>query len=185
LPRPWTLAVIGGGKFPLRLSKRELTNLSVALNALERGSIILLDSPRSPSGAIFSVAKQLKLPHWRTQRGSGPNPYQSALQLCHELIVTSDSVSMMSEMLQTGKPVSVFRLPVSPLAPRWQSRGMLARAAEKGLLHPPRNVDGFAQKLINEGYLGDLAAGIKPSKPFSAAQEHAAVILRVRSLLRH
>ncbi|MBE9552719.1 MAG: mitochondrial fission ELM1 family protein, partial [Proteobacteria bacterium] len=43
--------------------------------------------------------------------GAGDNPYFAFLGLADSIIVTSDSVNMVSEACYTGKPVHVFRLP--------------------------------------------------------------------------
>jgi hypothetical protein len=42
--------------------------------------------------------------------GDGPNPYLGLLALSDRLVVTSDSVSMISEALATPRPVDVFDL---------------------------------------------------------------------------
>lgn len=43
--------------------------------------------------------------------GKGPNPYFGLLGLADVIVVTGDSVSMISEACSTGKPVMVARLP--------------------------------------------------------------------------
>jgi mitochondrial fission protein ELM1 len=42
--------------------------------------------------------------------GAGENPYRGILALANRLVVTSDSVSMVSEALSTPRPVEVFDL---------------------------------------------------------------------------
>ena len=43
------------------------------------------------------------------------NLYRAALVLADQIVVTSDSMSMVSDAINSGKPVSIFRLPVSGL----------------------------------------------------------------------
>src|SRR3546814_7758781 len=42
--------------------------------------------------------------------GDGPNPYLGFLGFADAVVVTSDSVNMVSEAAATGKPVHVFHL---------------------------------------------------------------------------
>jgi Mitochondrial fission ELM1 len=125
------------------------------------------------------------VPFWHGVRGQGPNPYQAALKLCDQLTVTSDSVSMISEMLQTEKPVWVFKLAQSVLAISWRAEsGMAAALARSGILHPPRNVDKFIRMLMDKKLIGDLS---RPDQPFSemdVTSDHTAVVDRIRRLLR-
>jgi uncharacterized protein len=187
LPRPWILAVIGGGKFPVRLDARDLAGFGGALDRRARhtgGSVIVVDSPRSPEQAVERVGETITGPKWLFRRGQSDNPYQPALALCDELVVTSDSVSMVTEMLLTAKPVSIYRLPVSRMLPQWSAQsGPGAALAAAGILNPPRNVDGFMQQLIERGLIGDVAAGSQSTQSFIAGQSQSEVVQRVRSLL--
>ncbi len=181
LPRPWIVGVLGGHKFPQRLTIVEMAGFGHTLDQMASqrgGSVILLDSPRSPLGAIDIAAKAITTPCWHCQHGSGSNPYQSALALGDAFVVTSDSVSMVTEMLLTNKPTTVFRLPVSSLVPRWSAgSGLGAMLARAGVLHPPRDVDGLMLRLQADGYLLDS------SQINAIAPSHDAVVTRIRSLL--
>jgi uncharacterized protein len=187
LPKPHVLAVIGGGKFPLRLTASGLNDYGKTLNNVAKGgSVIILDSPRTPPGSIDSVRQALTVPTWLHRRGDGPNPYQAALALCDQLVVTSDSVMMVAEMLSTGKPTWVFRLAVSPFLPRWSAKsGIAAKLAERGILQPPRDVDGFLQNLLDHGFVGDLVTNKAPRSHFSASASHREVVTRIQALLRN
>jgi uncharacterized protein len=193
LPRPWILGVIGGHKFPLRLNDHDIAHFGQALAGRAQkidGSVILLDSPRSPEGALDKAAQNITTPKWLYRRGQSVNPYQTALQLCDELVVTSDSVSMVSEMLHTGKPTSIYRLPVAKFLPRWSAKsGLGALLARAGVLHPPRDVDGFMTGLVDAGFLGettkgDVMTGIGTRKLIADDTAHEAVIARIKALLK-
>jgi uncharacterized protein len=187
LPRPITLAVIGGNKFPLRLDAGDLRQFGLALEARCKalnGSVVLLDSPRSPVGAAERVAAAMTVPKWLFQREKPGNPYQAALGLCDEMIVTSDSVSMVTEMLSTGKPTWIFRLAVSPWSLRWSARtGWLAWLARTGLLVPPRNVDGFMQGLLDQKLIGNIEVGDAPVAHVHSRAAHESVIHRIKAML--
>lgn len=188
LPHPWIAGVIGAGKFPLRFGTEELDGFAAALDRLAKdlgGSVILMDSPRSAAGAIQRVAGRVTSPHWMWTRGIGDNPYQAALALSDQFAVTSDSVSMVSEMVQTGKPVHVFHLPVSAIAPRWSAQtGVAAWLARHGVLSPPRNVATLHGRLEDRGWTGDLGRGVLPSRAFQSGNEHALAVERINDLLR-
>jgi uncharacterized protein len=186
LPRPWILGVIGGAKFPLRLNDGDLSGFGKALDNRAQhlsGSVILLDSPRSPEGAIDKAAQYITAIKWIYRRGQSVNPYQAALSMCDELVVTSDSVSMVSEMLLTGKPTSIYRLPVSKFLPRWSAQsGLGAALARSGLLHPPRDVNGFMTRLVGAGVLGDIE-GSQTFSGIAVKTSHHVVIDRIIRLL--
>jgi uncharacterized protein len=188
LPKPWLLAVVGGQKFPLRLGKVDLQQFGQALQkrvATKSGSVVLLDSPRSPTGALDVVARQLQIPHRKLERGAGPNPYQAALKLCDELVVTGDSVSMVTEMLLTGKPTSIFRLSVSPFAVQWSAQnGVGAALARQGMISPPRDVDGFMQGLLDQGLVGNLADGKDALPQTNGAAEQSKALAQIKSVLK-
>lgn len=188
LPRPWIAGVIGAGKFPMRLGDTELVGFADGLNSLATrlgGSILLMDSPRSRTGAIRKVADHLDGPHWLWTRGVGDNPYQAALALTDQFAVTSDSVSMVSEMVQTGRPVHVYHLPVSGGVPRWSAQdGLAARLSQKGILSPPRDVRAYLSVLLDKGWIGDLGRGLSPPKHYQPSAEHPAAVKRIIALWR-
>jgi Mitochondrial fission ELM1 len=187
LPRPWLLGVIGGAKFPQRLNEEDLAAFGASLHRRAvalGGSVILLDSPRSPEGGLDKVAASIAAPKWLYRRGQSVNPYQAALSLCDECIVTSDSVSMVAEMLFAGKPTAIYRLPVQRFLPRWTARhGLAATVAKAGMLHPPRDVDGFMQGLIGSGVLGDISKAMVPRASAELNVKQRAVVARIKTLL--
>jgi mitochondrial fission protein ELM1 len=188
LPRPWIVGVIGAGKFPVRFGSAEVKGFAEGVEGLAKrlgGSAILMDSPRSAPGAIAEVARHLSVPHWLWARGEGDNPYQAAIHLADCFAVTSDSVSMVSEMVQAGRPTYVFKLPVASCVPGWKARsGIAATLARQGLLSPPRDVEAFLAQLLQKGWIGDLGGSSPPRVTFHATDEHATAIARILSLWR-
>jgi uncharacterized protein len=187
LPRPWIVGVLGGQKFPQRLTVDEITGFGKLLDGAARsggGSVILLDSPRSLPSGLDHAAKSISAPHWIFRRQIGPNPYQAALAMGDAFVVTSDSVSMVTEMLLTGRPTSVFRLPTASWVPNWSAQTGLGKVlAAAGILHPPRDVDGLMARLEAEGYLVPPGMGLMPARLEAIAASHDAVVNRIKVLL--
>lgn len=188
LPRPWIVGVIGAAKFPLAFGAAEIDGFARAVDGLakrHKGSVILMDSPRSVPGAIAAVAQRISAPHWHWTRGEGDNPYQAALRLADRLAVTSDSVSMVAEMVQTGTPTAVYHLPVSPLVPSWRAgSGLAGYLARSGLLSPPRSVSAYLDRLTAKGWISDLNSGLEPVRAFAPDGQHEAAVQRILTLWR-
>ena len=186
MPRPWIVAVVGGQKFPLRLGKKQLEAFGLAINAFASkkiASVNLLDSPRSSKDALASIARKITQPKWQPASNS-ENPYRAALASGDYFCVTADSVSMISEMLATKKPVLAYELPESPLMPHWNAQhGIAAKLAAKGWLGPPRNVKALTRALHSQNIIGDLKTAVEPSDHLAIAQQQEAAVQRVRRLI--
>jgi mitochondrial fission protein ELM1 len=186
LPKPWIVAVVGGQKFPLRLGRADLSALGAAVDRLAKtrsASVVLLSSPRSPRDSLSIVAEKITQPKWQPSPGQ-PNAYGAALASGDLFCVTSDSVSMVAEMLATGKPVYVHPLPESLLMPHWKAdNGFFAALARKGILSPPRNTAGMMRQLIEQKVLGDLSNIMAPKATLSVASQQDAAVQRVRLLI--
>lgn len=84
-----------------------LTDLCELL-AGEHGSLAITTSRRTPAYVARIFHDRLVCPHWLYRYGDGgENPYHGILGLADVLVVTGDSVSMMSEACFTGKPVFI------------------------------------------------------------------------------
>jgi len=123
LPRP-RLAVLLGGPTTARWWQRprapELTAerarallRSAAGAAAERGgSVLVTCSRRTPAAVVDEVddllagggATSCPVWRWRDAR-DGPNPYTALLATADHIVVTADSINMLSEACGTGKPV--------------------------------------------------------------------------------
>ena len=161
LRKPLIAVAIGNAKFPLRMGRGETQLFGRQLNQLAeqmKGSLLLIASPRTASGVVAQIEAELSVPHIAYGNFDGDkNPYQAALANCDRHVVTSDSVSMISELINTGKPVDVFELPLAKFRMRWNAKsGIAAWLSRNGILQPPRDVAGMARKLIEKGYIGML-----------------------------
>lgn len=169
LPRPWVMVSIGAGKFPLRLGEREIREFGAKLSKLG-ASLIVIASPRTKQVALSALAKYLERCSAKFYPWSrGANPYQAALVLADRIVVTSDSMSMVGEAVNSGKPVGIFRLPASRLFPSWSAkRGFAAWLSRHGLLQAPRNMTAVIDSLIAQGLaapLGEELAEHRKLKP--------------------
>jgi mitochondrial fission protein ELM1 len=113
LPRPWLTVNIGGTSGPYALGRRAAARLvrdTLALAKRRGGSILVSSSARTPAAAIDAFAAQTQVPMqlYRWQPDDPGNPYLGFLALADEIVVTADSISMLSEAYATGKPVHMF-----------------------------------------------------------------------------
>jgi hypothetical protein len=145
--------------------------------------LLLFDSPRSAENALNRLQSLVTVPHFSDDRAGPGNAYQAALSLADQFAVTGDSVSMVSEMLATGRPVHILPLPQWP-APKWSSdlpgAALLAR---EGYLSPTRSVHDFMTGLLKAGYVGNLRQGTSPRATLNASEAQEEVVIRIRRLL--
>jgi hypothetical protein len=116
LPRPWIALLVGGTSAPDILdaaTAKTLAREALTLAGEKKGSLLVITSPRTGHEAEHTLAQTLHgsahVQLWSAVRQH--NPYRGYLKLADSFIVTSDSISMIAEAIQTGKPVTVFRLP--------------------------------------------------------------------------
>jgi mitochondrial fission protein ELM1 len=114
LPSPRIAVLIGGSNAVYQLTAREMRPLTAQLAQLTRktgGSLMITPSRRTGAENLAILQEGLKdLPVF-IWNGQGGNPYYGLLGLADYVIVTCDSVNMVSEACTTGKPVYVVDLP--------------------------------------------------------------------------
>jgi uncharacterized protein len=184
LPRPWVMMAVGASKFPLRFAEQDQMMCGLALNtAVQRlgGSVLLFDSPRSIANTLDNVAGRLTGPFWRSDHSAVGGAYQAALSLADFYGVTGDSVSMVSEMLGTSKPVAVYHLPRMRSFNWSAKRGPAALLARSGVLSPPRDVERFMAALYVDGKTGRL--GESWGRPGFDDAAHDDAVARIKRLL--
>jgi hypothetical protein len=137
LPRPLIAVLVGGNSGPYALTRRSGERLAAAASALAArlgGSLLVTTSSRTPRAAARALEEGLTCPHilYRWQRGDAENPYFAFLAHADEIIVTADSMSMVTEALATGKRVHLFDLGLG-----WTSmRAPLPVRGEQRVQHP-------------------------------------------------
>ncbi len=117
LVHPVTAVLVGGTTPPDILDNKAAAALAQALRAHAQksgGTLLVVTGPRTGGAAGRVLAETIPAPHivweWRADAGE-ENPYRRFLALADEIIVTSDSVSMVADAVMARKPVSVYRLP--------------------------------------------------------------------------
>lgn len=114
LPRPLVAVLVGGNNRSYRFDVPTAQKLGGQLQRLARergvGLAITVSRRTSPKAteALQRAVHALPVHFWD---GTGANPYFGYLGLADAIVVTCDSVSMVSEAASTGKPVYVFDLP--------------------------------------------------------------------------
>ncbi len=113
LPHPLVAVLIGGDNGVYRLTDAVADRLIAGLEQLVKtqGAGLAVTASRRTSPAIVARLRQalanLPAVMWDN---TGDNPYFGYLGLADHVIVTGDSVSMVSEACATGKPVHVVDL---------------------------------------------------------------------------
>ena len=113
LPSPRIAVLVGGHSGPYALTRRSgerLARAASALAAAAGGSLLVTTSARTPAPVVRALEQGLACPHllYRWRPRDADNPYFAILALADEIIVTADSVSMVTEAVATGKRVHLF-----------------------------------------------------------------------------
>lgn len=126
LPRPLIAVLIGSATRPFRFDTRTTEQLLRQCRELQArgGGTLYFSTSRRTSPAILSTLRQqlpagAQLFEW--QAGNRDNPYLALLGLADAFVVTGDSVSMMIEVADCGKPLAIFALPSSWYSRFWQA----------------------------------------------------------------
>jgi mitochondrial fission protein ELM1 len=135
LPRPWTGVLLGGSTRRSGFTLADARRLADELDTLRSGSggsLLITPSRRTPTQVIERLkAHYAGDPAVFLWSGDPPNPYLAILALADQLVVTSDSISMISEALATKARVWLFNVAGGPRHARFVSN-LLA----KGLVAP-------------------------------------------------
>lgn len=115
LPRPLIGVFAGGDSGPFTLGPKAAARLAHQASALAResgGSLLVSTSARTGSRAADALRQGLEAPHYfyRWQPDDPANPYRGILAWADRLVVTGDSIAMLSEACATGRPVQMFDL---------------------------------------------------------------------------
>jgi uncharacterized protein len=113
LPRPLIAVLIGGSNKQYRMTEAVTQRLAANLRRLctEHGAGLAVTASRRTGTEnekhLRAALDDASCWFWD---GSGDNPYFGLLGLADAVVVTADSVSMVSEACATGKPVHVIEL---------------------------------------------------------------------------
>ena len=111
LPRPFITILVGGSTSAHQVSTEEITELAQRLCTLGRssgGTLLVTPSRRTGKeneAVLRSHLQQVPSLIWD---GISENPYLGMLAVADYVLVTADSICMVSEACATGKPVYVL-----------------------------------------------------------------------------
>jgi hypothetical protein len=113
LPRPRIAVIAGGDSGPTTFGPRAAARLARQASAMARaqgGSLLVTTSARTAPSAVEVLSAGIEGPveFYRWRRNDDDNPYFGYLALADAIIVTADSISMLTEACATGKPVYMF-----------------------------------------------------------------------------
>jgi mitochondrial fission protein ELM1 len=201
IARPVTTVLIGGTAVPERLDSNAASSLARDLLAHQQktgGTLLIVTSPRTGAAAGEVLARAIPSPHivhlWRK---SEDNPYRRFLALADEVVVTSDSVSMVADALAAGKPVSVYRLPRKATVKDAVVEGLFARVYgedpcpfwlkpakwlfDSGLIEVRADRPRLFDRLVRGSRLGWFGEA-RAEKRFAAPDEFDVILPRITAL---
>ena len=112
MPSPRVAVLVGGNSRTHTITRDIVKKLTMQLEQLlaKGHSVMVTASRRTPIEMQKKMSKTLSHPNLYFWDGSGDNPYQGMLAWADILLVTEDSVSMLSEAVSTGKPVYIIKM---------------------------------------------------------------------------
>jgi hypothetical protein len=113
LPRPLIAVLVGGSNKHQDCAPETMHRLADQLIAAARecdGGLAVTTSRRTEEENEKILRRRLQAVPLFFWDGTEENPYLGLLALADALVVTSDSVSMVSEACATGKPVYIFEM---------------------------------------------------------------------------
>jgi len=115
LPRPWIAVLLGGDSGPFVFTPEKGARLGRQINQMAKdtgGAVLVSDSARTPEAALDAFQSELDVPAlvYRWQATDGENPYFAYLAVADTIVVTGESMSMLTEACATRKPLIVFDL---------------------------------------------------------------------------
>lgn len=173
LPRPWVAVFVGGdsGRFVMTPRKGEtLGFLCADLAAATGGSLLVTDSARTPLAVGDALMAQLKAPHFCYRWSEGEdNPYSGLLALADAFVVTGESMSMLGEAVNTGRPLFIFDVgdgaqPWWKLPHNYRYKPLSHRLAMRfGPLRMRRDIGNIQGALVSSGAAQWLEAEMIPA----------------------
>ncbi|OYV34364.1 MAG: hypothetical protein B7Z80_21385 [Rhodospirillales bacterium 20-64-7] len=113
-PRPLVAVLLGGsnGRYRFDAAAAEVFGAQLAFMMGQDHTGLIITPSRRTDPAVISVLRRMLEPlgAWIWD-GTGENPYFGMLGLADAVIVSADSVSMVSEAVATSNPVFLLRLP--------------------------------------------------------------------------
>ncbi|MGI9450780.1 MAG: ELM1/GtrOC1 family putative glycosyltransferase [Geminicoccaceae bacterium] len=198
VPKPWITVVLGGNSRPYVFTEAAAVELATIADDQARqfgGGLIVLAGPRTPSKIIDTLRSHLSTPAFFHSWNAKTSPYPMMRQRADRFIVTGDSVAVIADSAASGRPTTVFDLPMRPDlrtrvtngAKAMATRHLIAKHAfdrlvDWGLISSLRDLGAYRQALEAEGLLeGSPAAGKRRAGELDQAAERIRGLLNVPS----
>jgi uncharacterized protein len=150
----------------------------------------IVTSPRTDTKVAQLIQRAFSSPHevlvWNPQ---SENPYLGALASAAEIIVTDDSISMLSDALYMQKPVSVYRLPrrlsfSQKLVERFYKRRSDHWLFKSGFIEPTTDRWLLIDRLVKANHVrwvGDAQSELEPFDHMTDINTSVASVKRLLS----
>lgn len=153
LPQPFTAVIIGGSSGPYSFDHAAAARLgqqASALAAQHGGSLLVSTSARTPLETMDTFERNIDVPcHlYRWSKDATDNPYFAFLGLASNIVVTGDSMSMLTEACWTRKPVHIFDLGEGRNAMRPDVRRAAEAADGRSWMLEPTHVRAFLYRQL-------------------------------------
>lgn len=191
--RKRAVALLGGSSKAAHVTLAYVDRFADAAAAMAAKSGLPLSvstSPRSPEGAAARLARRLpeaEIYDFRARKGED-NPYRRWLAEAGACLVSGDSISLLSDALGAGAPVSLLPTPARALLARfgdtWWGRRWFKNNGNRAWFRPPAHLPAIHARLVALGLARweDGLLRIDDVTPTVRA-EHAEGIRRVRAVL--
>jgi mitochondrial fission protein ELM1 len=171
LPRPLVAFLVGGETNPFIMNRAVARNLVKEARRIvdELGGTPYITTSRRTTPEVVQVLRE-ELPaeavlfEWSADARA--NPYRALLGSADDFIVTGDSISMMVEVIQLGKPLAIFPLPGGYLG----SVDQLRRSFAHWLFNPrcETGADRLRHRVARAFYYIDVFKIICATRDFKA-----------------
>jgi mitochondrial fission protein ELM1 len=192
--------LVGGTSFPDRLDLHAARRMADELRQYadkRQGTLAVVTSPRTSLPVVQLLSAALAPPHRVHAFGPGENFYRPVLASADEIIVTSDSVSMVADALKTGRPVSVYSLPqdlnLQWRLTEWLYRHAVARPSpwlfpvrwlfNKGVIEATADRRLLFRKLVETNRLNWFGKENSASRPGDGEHDLATAVESLRALV--
>jgi uncharacterized protein len=181
------VALIGGSAPPDVLD--EATAQIMATEFLvAHPNLTVITSPRTPTSVAAIFKQHIAKTHvWSKE---GINPYAESIAAASDIIVTSDSVSMLADALAQQVSVQVYKLPqrlnvlqklVAKLSQLWPKCFIFSF----GLIEATPNRLALVERLHQRGFVTWFGAPSEVSQKFNAKADVQIAVRAVKLLLKH
>ena len=152
LPKPRIAVLVGGSSGPYLFRAEAAARLGreASRRAAELGgSLLVTTSARTPKAATEALAAAITVPSFfhRWKKSDEDNPFHAFLGQAERIIVTADSISMLSEASASGKRVALFDIEDGPFSMRAEERTATQDAIPK-IAWRGRNFETTAFRLL-------------------------------------